>query len=77
MLEMNMRRAGKLEAEENQAMALTLRRGRRAFWLPPRAVGRALEEKELVKGEERGRSRSRGRTRTAANVPVRWRGESA
>lgn len=41
VLEMNMRRAGKLEDEEDKAAAMAMRRGRRAFWLPPRLPNRA------------------------------------
>jgi len=43
VLEMNMRRAGKLEDEEDKAAAMAMRRGRRAFWLPPRVPARNIE----------------------------------
>jgi len=42
VLEMNMRRAGKLEDEQDKAAAMAMRRGRRAFWLPPRVPARNL-----------------------------------
>jgi len=43
VLEMNMRRAGKLEDEEDKAAAMAMRKGRRAFWLPPRVSTRNIE----------------------------------
>jgi len=63
VLEMNMRRAGKLEPEIPGAGAgaggsgggiMAARTGRRAFWLPPRQMGR-------VDGSARGREKERGR----------------
>ena len=70
VLEMNMRREGKLEA------------GRARIWLPPRrgeggVAGGEREEEEEDEDEERRRRRRQGKERGDAGVPRRWRGVSA